>query len=129
MRVREPKRNAQVWDCPSELSYTVCTLDDESDCYAAQSLLKLKQSTSDGSISDVESVTNALMSTSSNKGKDGRGIKRKASPTVHDLSQSKGFLKLQPSGKYEVRMEGDDSDTETQKNQSGARTVIVIAKK
>ena len=120
---------AQVCDTSDFALSEPSFADDDSDSYAAWSLLVLKHGGANCSISDVESVTSAPIPAGFITPKESQCAKRNFSPRVHDLAQSRGFLKFQSNGKYEVRMEGDDSEPVISGKQHNARSVVVVHKK
>ena len=93
--------------------------DEASDDYAVESLLKLKHCFDQKEISDVESVTTALLNLHEKKKARREKPSHTLSKTVtYDLSQSNGFLRLKSVGRYQVRLEGDDSDEDSSKRQA-----------
>ena len=93
--------------------------DEASDDYAVESLLKLKHCFDQKEISDVESATTALLNLHEKKRARREKSSHALSRTVtYDLSQSEGFLRLKSAGRYQVRLEGDDSDEDSSKRQA-----------
>ena len=104
--------------------------DDESDRFAAECLVELRRVSHEQDVSDEESVTNVLLAMS-DRAKRAHRNREKSLRSTYDLAESKGFLQLQSTGKYKVRLEGDNESDEgdtaspLQKRTADSSSVIV----